>query len=90
MHPGSITINHITDADLEMVLRLKIKHENSFTFNPQTLQPGSLPAEIGNPRQPLKPVYNNLILGWGNENGMFAVIEILHRLHPDAPKPPFD
>ena len=80
---GTITINAITDADLVKILQIKEKHERALQFNPQQLQPVSEPR----PNAPSGQVgYNNAILTWSTEDGLTAILEILHALeHSQQP-----
>ena len=55
------------------------------------------PFMPGEPMQPPPPTpqgqgngYNNVVLTWTNEDGLHAVMEILYRLMPQAPMPPFN
>jgi hypothetical protein len=34
-------------------------------------------------------LYNNLVLNWHSDDGLGAVLEIIHRLYPNGPVPPF-
>jgi hypothetical protein len=72
---GSLVLNGISDKELVKILEVKIKHENSLTFNPQQLQ--TVNSNIAG-----KPVhtYNNIVLGWTQENGLEAVQEIVRFL----------
>jgi hypothetical protein len=67
---GTVTINGVSDTDLVKVLDIKIKHETSVFFNPQQLQA----VTQGNPP---RQIYNNVVLNWQNEDGMFAVHKII-------------
>ncbi len=73
---GQITLHGITDGDLITILQVKEK-TNVLGFSPQTIQPTQ--AQAG-PAQPLEPVYNNVVLEWGTNGGIEAVLEILNQL----------
>jgi len=72
---GSLVLNGISDKELVKILEVKIQHENSLTFNPQQL--GTVNANVGGKSV---PTYNNVVLGWAQENGLEAVQEIVHFL----------
>lgn len=69
---GSIVLNGVTDTDLVRILEVKIKHERVVSFNPPQMQPVN--TQQG---QTYRQVYNNVILGWTNEEGLKAVHQIL-------------
>jgi hypothetical protein len=76
---GSITLNGIRDSELIVILKVKEKNESNLTFNPQQMQPA---VEVVQPNNQQKQVgYNNVILHWQNEDGLKAVLEILHELN---------
>ncbi len=80
MTNGTLTLNGITDQELVKILDAKIRHEGSFSFNPQQLQ---VVAGMNN-----RTVYNNAILTWQNADTLKLVLQLLtelegrHRLHP--------
>lgn len=76
---GSVTINGINDKELIIVLEVKERHEGKMGFNPQQMQAANT---AGNP---LKQIYNNVILTWQEHVGLDGVKEILHRLSTEAP-----
>jgi hypothetical protein len=57
MNNGSLTLNGITDAQLDTIIRVKEQHECVIDFNPQQLQPiGRTPAfPPGRPGFPGQP-----------------------------------
>jgi hypothetical protein len=106
MNNGSLTLNGITDAQLDSIVRVKEQHEGVIEFNPQQLQPiGNGPRPFPGqsypgqsfPGQPLSPqpppagqsIYNNAVLSWRSDEGLGVVLEVLHRLYPSGPVPPF-
>jgi hypothetical protein len=113
MTNGSLTLNGITDAQLDTVIRVKEQHEGALDFNPQQLQPigntqpyfpgrpgfpgQSMPGQPfpgqpfpGQPQpQPGQSLYNNLVLNWHSDDGLGAVLEVIHRIYPNGPVPPF-
>jgi hypothetical protein len=54
--------------------------------------PGMQPP-FGVPQPPPQPnagsTYNNVMLFWHGDEGLAAIVELLHRLNPAAPAPPF-
>src|SRR5260370_27724782 len=70
MLTGSVTINGVSDKDILKILEVKIKHEKVVQFNPNQLQ-------VVNTNQPSQQLYNNVVLIWQNEDGMFAVHKII-------------
>jgi hypothetical protein len=75
---GSITLNGIRDSELIVILKVKEKSESNLTFNPQQIQPV---MEAVQPNNQQKQVgYNNVIVHWQNEDGLKAVLEMLHEL----------
>ena len=81
-HEGSLTFNPQT-------MQVLPNHPTPAPYPPRPFGPGQpvpppnpVPAEQGNG-------YNNVTLGWSNEDGLHAVMEILYRLMPEAPAPPF-
>jgi protein-arginine kinase len=72
---GTLILNGIQDPELVKILEVKMRHEQSLGFNPQQLQLGNVMHQ-GKAAQ----VYNNVNLGWSNENGLEAVQEIVHFL----------
>ena len=118
MTNGTLTLNGITDAQLDTVIRVKEQHEGVIDFNPQLLQPiGNAPPFIpgrpGYPGQPMpgqpfpgqpmpgqpfpgqpqpqagQGLYNNLVLNWHSDDALGVVLELIHRLYPNGPVPPF-
>lgn len=71
---GSFTVNGITDVELVKILEIKIKHEGTFGFNPQQLQPTAIPG------RPTETIYNNALFTWNNQKGLEAVHEVLSYL----------
>jgi hypothetical protein len=104
---GSLTLNGITDAQLDTIIRVKEQHEGVIDFNPQQLQPvgGGQPYFPGRPGfpgqpypgQPMPPQpqpggqssYNNAVVSWHSDDGLGVVLELIHRLYPSGPVPPF-
>lgn len=74
---GSVTLNQITDKELVIVFEHKAAHGNLFSFNPQTMSPGTIPAPGPGAAT---PCYNNLIFGWQQPAGLKAVIELLQKI----------
>jgi len=72
---GSLTLNGLTDKDLVKLLDIKIRHEKSLNFNPQQMQLTNIQTQAGQ-----QQVYNNVVLGWANEQGLEGVQEIVHTL----------
>src|SRR5260370_40362862 len=70
MFTGSVTINGVSDKDLVKILEVTIKHEKVVQFNPNQLQ-------VLNTNQPSQQLYDNVVLIWQNEDGMFAVHKII-------------
>ncbi|HEX9224842.1 MAG TPA: hypothetical protein VF860_16035 [Candidatus Acidoferrales bacterium] len=70
MFTGQVVINGVNDKDLVKILEVKIKHERSLQLNPQQLQ-------VVGTSQPNVMVYNNVVLGWQNEDGLEAVHSII-------------
>jgi hypothetical protein len=70
---GSVTVNGINDRELVRILEIKVRHEQSLTFNPQQLQP--IAGQQGQPIQPQH--YNNAIFTWKNEDGLEGLREIV-------------
>jgi hypothetical protein len=101
MNNGSITLNGITDAQLDTIIRVKEQHEGAINFNPQQLQPiGNTPPffpgrppipgqPMPQPPQPVQSMYNNAVVSWPSDEGLGVVLEIIHRLYPNGPVPPF-
>jgi len=104
MNNGSLTLNGITDAQLDTIVRVKELHEGVIEFNPQQLQPiGNVPQPFPGrppypgqpyPGQPLPPqigqsMYNNAVVSWRNDEGVGVILELIHRLYPSGPVPPF-
>jgi hypothetical protein len=71
MTNGSVTLNGLTDKQLVTVLEAKIRHEGAIHFNPQQIQQAQF-----NPPKPGMLANNNVIVGWSNEAGFKAVIEL--------------
>jgi hypothetical protein len=107
MNNGSLTLNGITDAQLDTIILVKEQHEGAIDFNPQQLQPiGSTPPRfpgrpgfpdqpfLGQPIPPQSPpgtqsMYNNAVLCWHADDGLAVILELIHRLYPNGPVPPF-
>jgi hypothetical protein len=111
MNNGSLTLNGITDAQLDTIVRVKEQHEGVIDFNPQQLQPiGNVPQPFPGrppfpgqpypgqiPGQPFPPqppqtgqsMYNNAIVSWHSDEGLGVILELIHRLYPSGPVPPF-
>jgi len=92
MH-GTITLNGIYDPQLATIIHVKERHESSIKFNPQQMQPIQ-PNRPGYPPQPPPPPgsgegYDNVVIVWDGENGLVAITEMLHRLYPNLPVPPY-
>ena len=70
------------DEELVEILKIKIKHEKSLTFNPQQLQSIGLNAPLnphgGQSQHP--PFYNNAVFGWQGEDGLEAVHKVIAML----------
>jgi hypothetical protein len=89
---GTITFNDVYDHQLEIIIRVKEKHESSVKLNPQQMQP--INRGPGYPPPTPTPSssgqgYNNVVVGWDGEDGLGAVTEMLHRLYPNLPAPPY-
>ena len=107
MNNGALTLNGITDAQLDTIIRVKEQHEGVIDFNPQQLQPiGRAPAFPPGrpgfpgqpfPGQPMPPqpqqdaqsMYNNAVVCWHADDGLAVILELIHRLYPNGPVPPF-
>jgi hypothetical protein len=102
MNSGSLTLNGICDAQLDTIVRVKEQHEGAIDFNPQQLQPiGNAPQPFPGrppfPGQPLPPqppqagesIYNNAVVSWHSDEGIGVILELVHRLYPNGPVPPF-
>jgi len=108
MNNGSLTLNGITDAQLDTIIRVKEQHEGVIDFNPQQLQPVGptqpfFPGRPGFPGQPPFPgqpvpvqppqagqgIYNNAVICWHADEGLAVILELIHRLYPNGPVPPF-
>jgi hypothetical protein len=76
---GTMTLNGITDPELVKILEVKIKHEKSFFFQPNQLQPQ--PAQGPNPNY-----YNNVYFNWNNVDGLEAAHEVISFLLNKAEK----
>jgi hypothetical protein len=72
---GSLILNGLTDKDLVKLLDIKIRHEKSLNFNPQQMQLTNMQTQTGQ-----QQVYNNVVLGWSNEQGLEGVQEIVRTL----------
>ena len=103
MNSGSLTLNGICDAQLDTIVRVKEQHEGAIDFNPQQLQPiGNAPQPFPGrppfPGQPLPPqppqagqsINNNAVVSWHSDEGIGVILELVHRLYPNGPVPPFD
>jgi protein-arginine kinase len=75
---GSVTLNGVTDKELVKLLEIKMGHESSLSFNPSLMQVQNVPqpGPAGNVAQ----VYNNVVLGWANDNGLEALRNIVNML----------
>jgi hypothetical protein len=71
MTNGSVTLNGLTDKQLVTVLEAKIRHEGSLLFTPQHIQQAQF-----NPPKPGILANNNVIVGWNNDAGFKAAIEL--------------
>jgi hypothetical protein len=81
MLTGNIVINGIDDKQLVTLLKVKIEHEASFYFSPNSLQPATQPQRPGQPPAPQREqVYNNATVAWSTEDGLKAVKHLLHEL----------
>ena len=102
MNTGSLTLNGICDAQLDTIVRVKEQHEGAIDFNPQQLQlignaPQPFPGRPPFPGQPSPPqppqagqsIYNNAVVSWHSDEGIGVILELLHRLYPNGPVPPF-
>lgn len=107
MTNGSLSLNGISDAQLDTIIRVKEQHEGVIDFNPQQLQPigGGQPTYLGRPGFPGQPfpgqptspqpqpvnqsIYNNATISWRSDDGIGVVLELIHRLYPNGPVPPF-
>lgn len=88
MKSGQITINGINDKELIAILQVKERYEGSVQFQPNMLQPGQpQPQRPGQATQPYagKQLYNNVILGFGDEKGLQGIREILNTLTEAQP-----
>ena len=65
---GTITLNGVTDKQMIRVWEYKATAGNSFTFQPNALQPQITVTGTS---------YNNLIFAWQSEPGMKVVHEII-------------
>jgi len=72
---GQLVLNGITDSELVKILDIKIKNENVLNFNPAQMQPG-----ISNLGGKQTHVYNSVVLGWLNEQGLQAVQDVVQTL----------
>ncbi len=81
---GTLVINGISDLELVKILEIKIKHEKSLGFNPQTLAP--VPMVV--PQRPPQPQpqqfgsqhYNNATFTWQTDEGLEAVHKVIYML----------
>lgn len=73
MTSGSLVLNGVTDRQLAKIIEFKASHEGLFNFSLSQTQQVATP-----PNQPA--MYNNFIIGWGNDNGLRAVIELVASL----------
>jgi len=107
MNNCSLTLNGITDAQLDISIRVKEQHEGVIDFNPQQLQPTGeaqpyFPGRPGFPGQPYpgqpmppqsqpgtQSIYNNAVVSWHSDDGLGVILELIHRLYPSGPVPPF-
>jgi hypothetical protein len=94
MNNGSLTLNGISDAQLDTIVRVKEQHEGAIDFNPQQLQPTGRPPFPGQPFPPQpqqagQSIYNDAIVSWHSDEGIGVILELLHRLYPNGPVPPF-
>ena len=102
MNNGSLTLNGISDAQLDTIVRVKEQHEGAIDFNPQQLQPicnapQPFPGRPPFPGQPFPPqppqagqsIYNNAVVSWHSDEGIGVILELVHRLYPNGPAPPF-
>ncbi len=85
---GTVTFNEVYDPQLDIIVRVKEKHEQSIQFNPQQMQPinrNTYPPPPPPPPGSTGQGYNNVVLNWEGQDGLAAISEILHRLYPNLP-----
>ena len=70
---GNITLNGVTDKELEVIWGFKAKHERAFIFSPQGIQTTQNPKGI--------PIYNNVTFSYGDAHGLNLITEIVNTLH---------
>jgi len=69
---GTIVLNGVTDKELELIWGYKAKHENAFTFTPNTMQLAQGPRGT---------VYNNVHFSYGTLHGLNLITEIVNELN---------
>jgi hypothetical protein len=91
---GTIVFNNVYDPQLDTIIRVKERHETSLKFNPQEMQPINRAMNPYGQQQPI-PVgasgqgYNNVVIEWEGDDGLAAISEMLHRIYPTLPIPPY-
>jgi hypothetical protein len=88
MH-GTVTFNGVYDQQLETIIRVKERHESSIKFNPQQMQSISAYPPHTPPPGSTGDGYNNVVINWDGDDGLAAISEMLHRLYPNLPVPPY-
>jgi hypothetical protein len=70
---GTLQLSGIDDANLVTILQVKEQYP-ILTFSPQQMQTAAVPGQV--PKQ----IYNNVLIGWGQGDGLAALKELLNRL----------
>ncbi len=70
---GSITLNNITDKEMEIIWGYKAKHGDTFGFSPNIMQPQVLPNRT--------TIYNNVNFTYGSLHALNLITEVVNELH---------
>ena len=69
---GSITLNGITDKDMELIWGFKAKHGGALNFLPNTMQPVNVQG---------RAAYNNVMFTYTTREGFNIIGEVINTLH---------
>jgi hypothetical protein len=69
---GTVSLNNVTEKQLTQILQFKLAHEGQISFNPTS-------AKINDVNK-LPYTYSQVVIGWTDDAGMKAAIELLSAL----------
>jgi hypothetical protein len=64
---GNITLNGVTDKDMEMIWGFKARHGAALSFAPNAIQPSSVQG---------RAAYNNVVFAYTSREGMNIIAEV--------------